>query len=611
VKRDLLKEAWDDFANVQDIVKGGGKYNDAANANRYIEEGRKIYKTKALERVRKLNSELLDREDMWFSKPHYAYALAQYCSANGITAEQLRRGKALGNARAYAIKEAQKATYRDTNAFSQAISKLGKTRNANAVEKAIGVAMEGVLPFRKTPANILVRGVEYSPLGLLKGLTVDLARVRKGEMDATEAIDNISAGLVGTELVALGAFLAAQGLIRGAGGSDEEKKEFEELQGHQDYARELPDGTSVTLDWLAPEALPFFVGVNLYETIKEGKKGAKLADLLSAVTNISDPMLELSCLQSLNDVFDSLAYANDNDTSALVAVLSSATTSYLTQYVPTLFGQAERSFQKERMTTYTEKGNWLTSDMQYTLGKTSAKIPGWDFQQIPYIDAWGRSEGTENAVGNAMNNVLNPAYTSKVETSAMEKELTRLYDETGEAKVLPKRADKYFNVDGERKDLTADEYVKYATAKGKASYELTSKLILSSAYHALSDEDKVEVVSMAYEYANANAKAKVDAGYSVVSWVEKANAGKSHGITVPDYILARVATQNIDSGLKDRNGDMIDNSKSLLIMQAIYKIPGLNDSKRQYLFEALGVGKKVRHYNKVLVDRKLDAMRRK
>ena len=86
------------------MISNGGKYNDSAMANRQIEEGRQIFKLKPLEWARKKNSQLLEAEDMWFSKPHYAYALAQYCKANNITAEQIERGRAIAPAREYAIK---------------------------------------------------------------------------------------------------------------------------------------------------------------------------------------------------------------------------------------------------------------------------------------------------------------------------------------------------------------------------------------------------------------------------------------------------------------------------------------------------------------------------
>ena len=527
--RALLKAAWSDYSNVADLISNGGKYNDAAMANQHIEEGRRIFRFKPLEMARKGNSRLLEMEDTWFSKPHYAYALAQYCKANNITPEQISRGKAIAPARDYAIKEAQKATYRDTNAFSQMVSEWGRRgNNNNAVKKVVSTVIEGILPFRKTPANILVRGVEYSPLGLLKGLSYDLVQVSKGKMSATEAIDNISAGLTGTGLLALGVYLAAQGLIRGHGEDDKDEKEFNELMGHQAYSLELPNGQSITLDWLAPEALPLFVGVNIWEATKGSDKEVNFSTILKSVSNISEPMLEMSCLQGLNDLFEGVGYASSNDMSGLVSVLSSAVTSYLMQGIPTIFGQFERTFEAERegqagrMTTYTEKNAFLTGDMQYTLGKASAKIPFWDYNQIPYIDAWGRKEASGSALKRGLNNFLNPAYTSTIESSYMEKELLRLYESTGETSVFPSRADKYFTVDNVRKDLTADEYVRYATLKGEKSYKLVTELVNSSAYKKLDDEEKRKAIEEAYDYANQKAKDAIS-NFKPDKWVSKAD----------------------------------------------------------------------------------------
>ena len=556
--RALLKAAWGDYSNVADLISNGGKYNDSAMANQKIEEGRAIFTSKnrvlrgamkPLEWARKGNSKALETEDMWFSKPHYAYALAQYCKANNITADQIKRGKAIAPARDYAIKEAQKATYRDTNAFSQMVSEWGRNKaEKNVVKKAFNTVVEGILPFRKTPANILVRGVEYSPLGLIKGLSYDLYQVSKGKMSATTAIDNISAGLTGTGLLALGVYLAAQGLIRGHGEDDEEKK-FKELMGHQSYSLELPNGQSITLDWLAPEALPFFVGVNYWENTKGTDEEANLSTILKSVSNISEPMLEMSCLQGLNDLFEGIGYASSNDTSGLVSIVSSAITSYLTQGIPTLAGQAERTGEENRMTTYTEKNDFLTGDMQYTLGKASAKIPFWDYNQIPYIDAWGRKEASGTALKRGLNNFLNPAYTSTVETSSMEKELLRLYEKTGEGGVFPERADKYFTVDGKRKDLTAEEYVRYATLKGQKSYKLVSDLVKSKAYKKLSNEEKAKAVREVYDYANQKAKEAISK-YKPEAWVAKAD---EFGSNVGNYISFKTEV----SGTREDNGGKI------------------------------------------------------
>lgn len=604
----LIKAAWSDYANIREQALGSGKYNDNVNVRQEIEEGRTVFKLKPLEAMRKFNGTALDAEDAWFSKPHYASALAQFCKANGITAEQVAGGKGIETAREYAIREAQKATYRDTNAFSQMISDLGRYRGDNKMKRLGSTLTEGILPFRKTPANILVRGVEYSPIGFLKSISYDLVQVQKGNMQATEMIDRAAAGLTGTGLMMLGLYMAKEGILRGSGGDDEKKKKFDELQGHQEYAMELPNGTSITLDWLAPEALPFFVGANLYEQMQANNGYLTMSDMLQAASNVTDPLLSMSCLQSLNDVFDAVGYASSGDTNALTSAVASAATSYLTQGIPTVFGQAERTGESERMTTYTDKNKFLTPDMQYALGKASARIPGVDYGQIPFIDAWGRTESSGGVVARAFNNFANPAYTSKVSGSKMEDELSRLYEATGESKVLPQRAPKSFTVNKENKQLTGEEYVKYATKRGQTSYKIVSELTGLASYKSMSDGDKADAVAKAYEYANIVGKMSVS-NYQTDGWAAKAiDTVKKTGVSEAQYIALYLAKGGIES-LKDKNGDTISNSEGLQIMELVYQQKGLSDKQRAALFEDFGVGKSIRHYNKALVEEKLRKMR--
>ena len=606
----LIKAAWSDYANIREQALGSGKYNDNVNVRQEIEEGRTIFKPKLLEAMRKFNSTALDAEDAWFSKPHYAAALAQFCKANGITAEQVAGGKGIEAAREYAIREAQKATYRDTNAFSQMISDLGRYRGDNKMKRLGSTLAEGILPFRKTPANILVRGVEYSPIGFLKSISYDLVQVQKGNMQATEMIDRAAAGLTGTGLMMLGLYMAKEGILRGSGGDDEKKKKFDELQGHQEYAMELPNGTSITLDWLAPEALPFFVGANLYEQMQANNGYLTMSDMLQAASNVTDPLLSMSCLQSLNDVFDAVGYASSGDTNALTSAVASAATSYLTQGIPTVFGQAERTGESTRMTTYTDKNKFLTPDMQYALGKASARIPGVDYGQIPFIDAWGRTESSGGVIARAFNNFANPAYTSKVSGSKMEDELSRLYEATGEAKVLPQRAPKSFTVNKENKQLTGEEYVKYATKRGQTSYKIVSELTGLASYKSMSDGDKADAVAKAYEYANIVGKMSVS-NYQTDGWAAKAiDTVKKTGVSEAQYIALYLAKGGIES-LKDKNGDTISNSEGLQIMELVYQQKGLSDKQRAALFEDFGVGKKIRHWNRARVDEQLAIARRK
>lgn len=512
----LVKYAMSDYEAVQEVILSGGKYVDTFQG---IDKHRTIYKTKILEAARKGNSAALDAEDAWFCKPAYANALAKWYKANGISAEQLNTGKVpeetIIKAQTIAIKEAQKATYRDINAFSQLVSNLGKTKH-----KAVNVLVEGVMPFKKTPANILARGVEYSPVGLLKSLW-DIRRVKayvngdiENGMSPAEFIDEVSAGLTGTALVGLGVLLASWGVLSGGDDDDEKQNYFDELSGKQNYALSI-GGMSITLDWLAPESMPLFVGVELFNSLssKNEDKGF-LRNLASSVMSLSTPMFEMSMLQSVNDLFDNLRYIKQGQ--GAFKIVSSMAANYISQYFPTLFGQGERAFgETQRETTYVDRNNAVGSELQYMWGKIANKIPLYDFSQIPYIDAWGRTEETGNLFERMLNNFVNPAYVKKERPTEIDGELERLYD-LGETSVYPSRAKTNTKINGEY--LTADEYVKYATTKGQTSYELAQGVINSAAYSGAADPEKAYMLKYVYSYADHIAKYEVNNDYSLAKW---------------------------------------------------------------------------------------------
>jgi hypothetical protein len=115
------------------------------------------------------------------------------------------------------------------------------------------------------------------------------------------------------------------------------------------------------------------------------------------------------------------------------------------------------------------------------LGKLSAKTPGWDYQQIPYIDAWGRTDSNGSQAERVFNNFLNPSYVSDVKVRPVEQELQRLADQTGKTKVFPQRAETYFDADDGKKVLTGKEYETYAKALGQNRYSLVQEAVSSSA----------------------------------------------------------------------------------------------------------------------------------
>lgn len=521
----LYKAAWNDWDNVRNVLSGN-KYDDIRSE---INSRRRIFRAKPLELARAGNSWLLEFEDTIFKRITYADALAGYLQANGVTTEQMRTNTVdaslMARARDYAGQEALRATYQDRNKVSDKVVQ---------VANVLGPAGEAILPFKRTPANILVRGLEYSPAGLAKALTADLIQVKRGNMTGAEAIDHIASGLTGSALFALGAYLFSQGIVTSGGGDDENQDRLNELTGSQNYALNLPGGGNVTLDWLAPEALPFFMGVELMDSM--GQSGNTTDSIMTALKSVSDPMLELSMLQSLNDVIDSVSFSENK----LGALASSALISYFSQPFPTILGQFERSGEENRMSTYTDKNLMLPTDVQYALGRVSARIPRWDYHQIPYIDAWGREESNGPLVLRAGNNFLNPAYTSSLNVTPVDEEIQRLYTQTGDGGVVPDRPNRYITVNGERVDLSAEQYVQYATERGQMQYDMLDSLIDRSAYQRLTDSEKAAVISDVYQYADAVTKAEIS-DYQPDSWISKV---QSSGVDPANYILYRTSLED-------------------------------------------------------------------
>lgn len=517
----LYKAAWADWANVKDTL-GGGKYNDLSSQ---LNDQRTIFNkgipTKIFENVtgktlphgfmegaRRGNSGLLELEDSVFKRITYADALAGFLNANGVTAEQLRAGTVdqslLSSARDYAGQEALKATFNDRNAASDRVVQIARS---------LGTFGEATLPFKRTPPNILVRGAEYSPLGLAGTVLPvkvgpfegGLYKLKNGEISGAEFIDNIASGMTGSALMALGGLLAAAGVVTGGAGDDENQEDMDNLVGRQTYALNLPGGGSVTLDWLVPEALPFFMGVQAMESF--GEEGLTADTISGAFASISEPMLEMSMLQSLNDLLDNVSYAARNE--KLQGIVGSALISYLNQAIPTFLGQVERSMEDTRMTTYTDRNLPLPTDIQYALGKASAKIPGWDYQQIPYTDAWGREEASEPQPLRTFNNFLNPAYVSWENATTPDAEMQRLYDATGDGSVVLSRAEKSITVDGKDINLSAEQYDRYNRKRGQTANQILEAVISMPSYEGMSDSDKVKIFQSVYEYANDVAKMEV------------------------------------------------------------------------------------------------------
>lgn len=517
----LYKEANADFANVSSVAMGEAKYSanspissSRINAKREVFDRNIPVVSKAAQIYNKATKWAMEMGDQIFIRANYADAMAGWMQGHGFNSISEMSPEELDAARAFAIKEAQEATFRDQNNVSNFVKNFDKNwdKKYGTAGKVAKTAVEGIVPFRATPANVAVRGVEYSPIGLAIGI----GKAISGKADSAKAINDISKGATGSALAVAGFLLAAAGKARG--NEDDEKLEaFQKLQGQSDYSINV-NGKWVSLSQLAPASIPFFMGVILYERLSEQESFSEMTldDYGKMLGAITDPMLEMSMLSGVNDALNNIASFN-GDADALPKFFTNSVLGYLSQGLSnTLLSQAVSATFENRQTFYKDKDSFL-GEYQYTLAKYAAKFPGTDYNRQDYVDAWGRKQSNGNVGERLLDSFLNPLYISDEKRGEVEEELERLYQDNPGVKdvdgVFPAKASRSLaygtGKDGKPLTMTADEYEQYSVDRGQASLKYVSEFMKSDVYKDMTDEERISTINDLYSFAADRALAKV------------------------------------------------------------------------------------------------------
>lgn len=542
VDKDLKAFAKGQYETDQSAAMGSGKYSDATavGIEREIQSKRKMFRgedvlSRAVQGIGGLNSRALDYEDVIFNRSAYVDSFAQALQAKGVTAAEAHAGTRAADveaARAYAIEEAQKATYRNTTALSEALSQFGRYEGDNPVKRAGSFVADALFPFRKTPANILTTGLDYSPVGLAKGVKEAMLDVKSGKCTAADAVDSISSGLTGTGILALGAYLAAEGLLHVRAGDDDKEEAFEKSMGGQDYAIQIGD-RSYTLDWAVPAAMPLFAGAAIMESVQKG--GGTFDALVDSLLGMQDVVLETSMLSSLNDLVSNISYAKSKP----MYLIDRAASSYAGQYIPTIGSKVASVFDDTVRKSYVEKGSGqVASDVNYFLQGAAKKVPGARNQLQPMVDMWGNEVSNGSAPERVFQSFLSPGFLKAQDNSPATQEIRRLAKATGDSTVYPAAAEKSYTVKGETRTLTGEEYTRYAKAMGQTRKELVEAAVKLPAYKSMSNAEKVDYIQNVYKYARETARQQVDPKYEPsAKWIENAKTSKRDiGVSTGEFL---------------------------------------------------------------------------
>ena len=568
--RALIEFAKGDYANVRDAILGTGKMNAASQ----LDQKRTIFKnngdwgTRAddgvlprkvraatdklwsgVEGYRKLTDWAMDQGDAIFAKSAYAESLASYMKANGLKPADMvnqfgGETQAAVQARNYAVLEAQKATYRDASKVATALSKFSRTNKATAL------LTEGILPFKKTPMNVLKRGYEYSPVSFLTTFTKGAYDLKTGKITATEWIDRLASGLSGTGILALGWALTKLGILTGGALEDKKEQELNELQGVQNYSVVLPGDIYYDVSWMAPVSIPLFIGSEIANMQEREGREIGITEFMDAANKLAEPMLEMSMLDGLQSTIQAAGYSGN----ALGAMTGNAVGSYFGQAIPTIFGQAARTIDPVRRGVYVDKNEDMPAAFQrFFQSNIKAKLPFANQSLQPRLDAWGRESAPKSLPLRAFENFVSPGYISMGQTTPADKAVTDLYAATGENSILPSKVSKYVTVDGEKINYTGDQYTQIQRKRGQSANELIAKLAELPVYQELDNAGKVDAMEDIYKYTRQMAIADVIPEYKPDTWVTDAYEAEKSGLELASYLAWRASYGELKPD-KDRNG---------------------------------------------------------
>lgn len=457
---ETVNREWD--INKKDLLQEG-RYDIESFS--MLNREKPIFKNRKLEGANEFSKWALNVGDAPFLKRAYTDALGQYMKVNNLREVTEAAGE-------YAKRRAYEATFKQINFLSDTLSRLKRT-------PGIGRGVEALIPFSKTPTNIVMRAVEYSPLGLMKALYSKTA----GKQPA-DVIEDLAKGLTGSGIAALGYFLADMGWARAEKSSSKNAEALIQQKGEQQNSIITPLG-SYTFDWAQPFAVPLAMGMVLFENLdkKDTIDVKAMADSLAAGT---DTVFNMSVLQNIKEFMGGYGGISEQ--------IAGLPLSYVEQALPTVMGQITRTLDDTKRSTYDP------NPVKQTLKGIAVRVPGLSKTLEPKLDVFGN----EQKQGGALQQFLSPGYWKDKAEDPVTQEIIRVYKMTKNGNMLPKVAPFKFTYNRKEITLLPAEVTQFQRTMGQKNYEDIQRFLNDNPQ--ASDERKAKALAAIVDENYENTK---------------------------------------------------------------------------------------------------------
>jgi hypothetical protein len=448
--KNMVDNVWQQEAK---NLSGSNRYD--INNLKFMNRDKRIFKNNAMNAIDNFTKSTLNVEDKVFLERAYKDALGGYMKSNGI--KEVNQA-----AKDYAQRRAYEATFKQANFISDTINKLKN-------KKGIGKLVEGAIPFTQTPANIMMRGIEYSPAGIIKGL-YGAANKQTG----AQIIEDLSKGLTGTAALGAGYILASMGAAKWERSKSNTAAGLESEVGEQSGSIMTPWG-SYTFDWAQPAAIPLAMGISFYEGLQK-KNASKAEALTNAIASGGDTIINMTMLKNIKDLFGN----GGSTTQKLMGI----PVSYVEQAIPSIFGQIAKSTDTVKRSTYDP------NPAKQELNKTISKIP-WLSKTLPAdYDIFGKEQDT----GGAIQQFISPGYWKGNSKEPVTNELVRLYKANKETDFLPRVLTGSFSQNGTEYRLESNELADMKKKLGGTTLERMNFVMNTPNYKTASDDAKMAML---------------------------------------------------------------------------------------------------------------------
>ena len=488
-----------------------------------------------LENIRQFTYGLLELGDAPFVKKSFTDSLANIAAANKITsADQITADMI-----AQATQDAMRTTYKDDNKWTELFSSIHK----------LGGMGEVVMPFTQTPANMVARSIDYSPVGLVKGVKDFYT---KGGNPA-EYIDEMAKGLTGTAGIALGIALYKAGVLTGAESDNANKKAFDKQNGFLPFAIHVPD-TNIyyRISDFQPSMMPVITGVAWAQTTSGDATAEQAAK--GAVTAFTNTLADNTNLSNVGDLFGNYDGLGGGLWDAVLGLPQSM--------VPALANATAKSTDTTVRNPYD-----ATDPIQSQKNQIMAKIPGLSQELPAAYDVWGIEKHRDNA---AFEQFLDPAAFTNQTISRRDAEIQRLYDATGDNGVYPPSIKNGTTVDDLK--LNNAQTSEYQRAAGQLNSQLVDAIMATDEYKQADDTYKAKMLKTAYSIGREAGKEAANPDY--VSTDKDYLAYKASGIE--GAMLTASVGAVLDKARDEKRTDTGDQNASLNKAETWQAIPSLD-----------------------------------